>query len=563
MTSVSAPGNYIKFGGIWELIRNFELFGGMGRGNDRKHGMGGGHRGENGPGMVKRQRMQDRPPMHPEQRIHDRVRNINLNELSPKKFELRKFMANTRLYVGNIASDASEDEIKELFQPYGELDEVFVNREKNFAFLKLDYRTNAEKARAEVDAKMLKSKQLKVRFAPASVRLKVKNLAPAVSNELLELGFSVFGEIERALVFVDDRGKSIGEGIVDFTRKNNAVSANRFCNERCYFLTSELRPIETELAEMYEMDEGLLEANLVAKPGPGGFGKSRFDHNLLQSREMGPRIADDGSFEHEYGMKWKSLIAEFKHKEEELKNELKMELDNLYKKMEMERYEYETELLRRQLKQREMDAERHRMEWETRMGNSGPPPGYMTVGGGGRHGGGGGGGGGYGRDDRDDHGQQGGRHFPDRIPRMNMDQKPPIDMPQDNMPIDEADPAVNDDGGNANGGGSLAPPPMPPSLIDQMDTPGQEVGGQNVTWELGPFASFADPQIKEEDDPIFGGGGPSGGPGRDQIPRDRRGGGGGGGRNRGDGRGGGRGFGRGGGGGGGRGSFRGGRVMRR
>jgi proline- and glutamine-rich splicing factor len=46
-------------------------------------------------------------------------------------------MANTRLYIGNISNEVTETEIKELFASYGEMDELFLNREKNFAFLKL------------------------------------------------------------------------------------------------------------------------------------------------------------------------------------------------------------------------------------------------------------------------------------------------------------------------------------------------------------------------------------------------------------------------------------------
>jgi len=57
--------------------------------------------------------------------------------LPPKKFELRKFLANTRLYIGNIAAEVAEAEIRDLFKAFGEVDEVFINREKNFAFLKL------------------------------------------------------------------------------------------------------------------------------------------------------------------------------------------------------------------------------------------------------------------------------------------------------------------------------------------------------------------------------------------------------------------------------------------
>lgn len=33
--------------------------------------------------------------------------------------------------------DITEDDIKELFKPYGEVAELFVNKEKNFAFIRM------------------------------------------------------------------------------------------------------------------------------------------------------------------------------------------------------------------------------------------------------------------------------------------------------------------------------------------------------------------------------------------------------------------------------------------
>jgi RNA recognition motif-containing protein len=36
-----------------------------------------------------------------------------------------------------LTSDVTEDEITQLFQPYGETAELFVNKEKNFAFIRL------------------------------------------------------------------------------------------------------------------------------------------------------------------------------------------------------------------------------------------------------------------------------------------------------------------------------------------------------------------------------------------------------------------------------------------
>lgn len=49
----------------------------------------------------------------------------------------KKFTGRCRLYIGNLTSDVTEDEITQLFQPYGETAELFVNKEKNFAFIRL------------------------------------------------------------------------------------------------------------------------------------------------------------------------------------------------------------------------------------------------------------------------------------------------------------------------------------------------------------------------------------------------------------------------------------------
>lgn len=46
-----------------------------------------------------------------------------------------------------------------------------------------------------------------------------------VSNELLESAFSQFGNVERAVVIVDDRGRSTGRGIIEFARKASATKA--------------------------------------------------------------------------------------------------------------------------------------------------------------------------------------------------------------------------------------------------------------------------------------------------------------------------------------------------
>ena len=66
----------------------------------------------------------------------------------------------------------------------------------------------------------------------------MKNLSQNVSNELLKEAFEKqFGGIERAVVIVDDRGKSTGEGIIEFEKKPSAQKCLNECTERCFFLS--------------------------------------------------------------------------------------------------------------------------------------------------------------------------------------------------------------------------------------------------------------------------------------------------------------------------------------
>ncbi|XP_050534003.1 hrp65 protein-like isoform X2 [Daktulosphaira vitifoliae] len=264
----------------------------------------------------------------------------------------RKFLSQCRLYIGNLV-DCSEEELAEMFKPYGEVSENFLNKEKMFAFIRLDYRANAEKAKRELDGQMRKGRMLKIRFAPIAAAIKVKNLTQFVSNELLEYAFSIFGEIERCQIIVDERGNSTGEGIVEFSRKNAAAAALRRCSEGCFFLTSSLKPCIVEPYEFVDTSDGLPDKLLPKKTV-----------EFKKQRDVGPRFADPTTFEHEFGTRWKQLAELYKQKEEALKREMKLEEEKLEAQMEFTRYEHETEMLREQLRQREMDRERQKMEWE-------------------------------------------------------------------------------------------------------------------------------------------------------------------------------------------------------
>merc|ERR1719341_2033074 len=88
----------------------------------------------------------------------------------------------------------------------------------------------------------------------------------------------------------------------------------------------------------------------------------------MRRRESGPRFADNGSFEYEYGEKWKQLYEMKKQKLEALEREMKLEEDKLIAQMEFARYEHETETLKVQLQQREeMRGKMMEMEQQRRM----------------------------------------------------------------------------------------------------------------------------------------------------------------------------------------------------
>ena len=184
------------------------------------------------------------------------------HELPPVDTSERQFSGRSRLYIGNISPGVTEDSLKEEIAKFGEVGEMFYNQEKHFAFLRMDYRENAEKAKRELDGKMNNGRAMKVRFAPHQGALKVKNLGPWVSNELLHRAFSVFGDLERACVMVDDRGRSKGEGIVEYERKPSAMDALRRCSEGAFFLTASLRPVIVELIEECDDEDGLMEKML-------------------------------------------------------------------------------------------------------------------------------------------------------------------------------------------------------------------------------------------------------------------------------------------------------------
>lgn len=197
-------------------------------------------------------------------RVLDKLTHIQgpTHDLAALDMTEKKFSGRARIYIGNFSNDLSEEHLKELVSAQGEVGELFFNREKNFAFVRMGTRFEAEKVKRELDGLMKHGRALKVRFSPHQAAVKVSNLGPWVSNELLHKSFSIFGEIERCLVFVDERGRSKGEGIVEFEKKPSALECVKRCGDGCFFLTASLRPVIAEIQEEAEDDDGMQEKML-------------------------------------------------------------------------------------------------------------------------------------------------------------------------------------------------------------------------------------------------------------------------------------------------------------
>ncbi|XP_046854505.1 splicing factor, proline- and glutamine-rich-like isoform X2 [Xenia sp. Carnegie-2017] len=259
----------------------------------------------------------------------------------------RKFSNRCRLFIGNIA-DMKEEEFKKMFEKYGEYTEAYLNKEKAFGFIKMDTRMAAEAAKNALDGSMRKGRNLTVRFASLSTAIHVSNLGPLVSNEMLEKAFSIFGDVERAVVVVDDRGRSKGYGRVEFARKGNATSALQKTSENFFMIGRSPRPVFTKQQEQTDWEDGLLEKSVERMP------------MYSSERDAGGRFAPAGTFEHEWCKKWKELDELKRTQFEALENEFKEAEEKLELDMAQAVTDYEAEIKHRELMVQQ--AELHRKE---------------------------------------------------------------------------------------------------------------------------------------------------------------------------------------------------------
>ncbi|XP_063322113.1 paraspeckle component 1 isoform X1 [Pelmatolapia mariae] len=271
---------------------------------------------------------------------------MTLDITSFRKPGEKTFTQRSRLFVGSLPPDIPEEEFKNMFSKYGNVNEVFINRERGFGFIRLETRTVAEIAKAELDGTILNNRPIRVRFATHGSALTVRNLLPVVTNELLEQAFSQFGPVERAIVVTDDRGRPTGRGIVEFASKVAARKALERCTEGALLLTTTPCPAIVEPAEHFDDEDGLSEKLLQKTP------------KYYKEREQKPRFAQPGTFEFEFSSRWKALDEMEKQQRDQVDRNIKEAKEKLEAELESAKHEHQLMLMRQDLMRRQEELRR-------------------------------------------------------------------------------------------------------------------------------------------------------------------------------------------------------------
>lgn len=196
----------------------------------------------------------------------------------------------TNIYVKNLPSDMSKEQMDELFGKYGTITSsmvAFDKESKNRGFGFVNYQA-PEEAAASVDAlnnfevsgkklyvaraqkKDEREKELRDRFEQlkierqkkyAGVNLYIKNLSDEIDDERLQQEFVKFGAITSARVMRDASNKSRGFGFVCFSTPEEATKAVTEMNGRMV----DSKPLYVAMAQRKEVRRAQLEAQHAAR----------------------------------------------------------------------------------------------------------------------------------------------------------------------------------------------------------------------------------------------------------------------------------------------------------
>jgi len=293
----------------------------------------------------------------------------------------KKFNGRCRLFVANLHNTTTEDELRAEFGEFGETGEVYVNKEKGFGFIRLDYRHNAEIAKLTLDKKLIKGRNISVRYATHASAIELHGLDNYASNEFIGRAMSSFGAVERCVVVCDDRGRSKGYAIVEFEWKKSAAKVLDRLKDEMFVLGRLPKPVFAKPFIMQDEEEGVTEESLERLEG------------IEQERSHQPRFISPNSFEYTWAKRWRDLFIEEQEKKAKLEQEmtdarckLEFEMEAAGRQQEAARIREELErrqeelrrlseeMMRRQESDMQILERSRQREMAARSGNPEPPP---------------------------------------------------------------------------------------------------------------------------------------------------------------------------------------------
>mmetsp|Transcript_14809 Transcript_14809/g.46561 ORF Transcript_14809/g.46561 Transcript_14809/m.46561 type:complete len:872 (-) Transcript_14809:547-3162(-) len=143
------------------------------------------------------------------------------------------------LYVGDLAPDASEGLLFEIFNTVGPVASIRVCRDAvtrrslGYAYVNFHNVSDAERALDQMNYTLIKGKPCRIMWSQRDPTLRrsgvgnvfVKNLDPKIDHKALYDTFSLFGNILSCKVATDDQGRSQGYGYVHYESEEAANEA--------------------------------------------------------------------------------------------------------------------------------------------------------------------------------------------------------------------------------------------------------------------------------------------------------------------------------------------------
>lgn len=158
----------------------------------------------------------------------------------------------------------------------------------------------------------------------------------------MEQAFSIFGPVERAVVIVDEKGRSTGEGIVEFERKPGAMQCINRCTDNCFILTAYPKPVVVEPLDQKDEEDGLAEKSLV---------KNAQYHE--ERDEASPHFAPANSLELEIALKWRELYELEKQIQEEGRKRVEQAREMLEFEIEQRLIDFKTQKIKEDLRMKQ------------------------------------------------------------------------------------------------------------------------------------------------------------------------------------------------------------------